>query len=332
MSDHYELDLVALDFPGHGKSTHKSADAPPNKIVSEFVHYVAEAVAALGWDDGTNQDDESIDDCNGFDVIGHSMGGIVAVMYAASFPERVRKLILLDSYGPDDQPPETISSRIQRNTVERFQYNRHPRQDERRRVYHSLRAAVATREWTARLSPGGHQWLSEEAARELVRWSTIPAMDGRERGNNSPSNNDCTSNDNGPVQFIHDPRFKQHPLMVHVLEHIDAYWQSLQCPVLCLNAHDGWPFPRTLVDRAYGQVQQRQQRKQQQQRRPNGAVCNDCINEAMSGGPSLTSRVLPGSHCFHADPEHADAVIKAILGFLISPEVEEIKDTNHWAT
>ncbi|MHC4046802.1 alpha/beta fold hydrolase [Bradyrhizobium sp. 23AC] len=41
-----------------------------------------------------------------FDLIGHSFGGMVAAEYAALFPERVRKLILIDPLGlwRDDKP------------------------------------------------------------------------------------------------------------------------------------------------------------------------------------------------------------------------------------
>jgi pimeloyl-ACP methyl ester carboxylesterase len=45
-------------------------------------------------------------DLNRFDLVGHSFGGMVAAEYAALFPERVRKLVLIDPMGlwRDDAP------------------------------------------------------------------------------------------------------------------------------------------------------------------------------------------------------------------------------------
>jgi pimeloyl-ACP methyl ester carboxylesterase len=289
------VELVALDFPGHGWSSHKSVDGTSNGIISEFVYYVAEAVTLLRWDSHY--------------VIGHSMGGIVSLMYAAVFPRHVKRLVLLDSYGPEHRKPETVSTRIQRHVVQRFQNNQRRRRDQtdgkqmsRRRVYHSLQAAVDVRQQTARLSPGGHQWLSDEAAREMVKRSTKTEIDPsiipqpaapshlnvkeavRENGVCTPTCNKMPDDDES-VQFIHDSRLKDHPLMVHVLEHNDVYWQRLKCTTLCLNANNGWPFPQQLVNRAYEQTS------------------------------FVTVKNLPGSHHFHGDPESADEVLQTILEF-----------------
>ena len=69
-------ELIALDFPGHGLSGHKSPDGPP-QLLAEYVYYVAECVEALNWGTGGSSaaggtaDSES----DKITVIGHSMGG-----------------------------------------------------------------------------------------------------------------------------------------------------------------------------------------------------------------------------------------------------------------
>jgi pimeloyl-ACP methyl ester carboxylesterase len=69
-------ELVALDFPGHGWSSHESADSPQS-VMAELAFYVAEAVKEMHWDH-----DQPIT------LIGHSMGAHVTSIFAAAIPER----------------------------------------------------------------------------------------------------------------------------------------------------------------------------------------------------------------------------------------------------
>ncbi len=45
-------------------------------------------------------------------VVGHSMGGTIANMYAGTFPERVTRLVLLEGAGPPDNPHEVGPDRM----------------------------------------------------------------------------------------------------------------------------------------------------------------------------------------------------------------------------
>ncbi len=47
-------------------------------------------------------------------LVGHSMGGTVACMFAGSRPERVEKLVLLEGIGPPAMPPELAVTRMRR--------------------------------------------------------------------------------------------------------------------------------------------------------------------------------------------------------------------------
>jgi pimeloyl-ACP methyl ester carboxylesterase len=47
-------------------------------------------------------------------VVGHSMGGTIANMYAGSFPERVTRLALLEGAGPPDGSPQNAPDRARR--------------------------------------------------------------------------------------------------------------------------------------------------------------------------------------------------------------------------
>lgn len=71
--------MIAVDLPGHGES-----DPPPGVSVEEYAAVVAEFLFAL--------------ECGPVVVIGHSLGGAVAIALAARHPALVRGLVLIASY------------------------------------------------------------------------------------------------------------------------------------------------------------------------------------------------------------------------------------------
>jgi pimeloyl-ACP methyl ester carboxylesterase len=93
------LDLVALDLPGHGRSEHR----PPNAhyYFTEYLWALDGALDALGWPS-----------CH---LVGHSMGGAVASMYAVAAPGRVSSLVTLDGLGPITASGEQCASRLQKS-------------------------------------------------------------------------------------------------------------------------------------------------------------------------------------------------------------------------
>lgn len=78
-----ELNLVAIDLPGHGQSQHRSSDAHYHFL--DWIYDVATLIKTQGWQQ--------------VDVIGHSMGGMIGSVLAAVMPQMVRKLVLIDSIG-----------------------------------------------------------------------------------------------------------------------------------------------------------------------------------------------------------------------------------------
>jgi pimeloyl-ACP methyl ester carboxylesterase len=93
-------ELVALDLPGHGWSSHKSADGPP-VLLADSIFYVAEAVRQLQWFDPSDVVPENGSNVTPpppqtFTLVGHSMGAAISCLYAAAFPEQIDKLVLLE--------------------------------------------------------------------------------------------------------------------------------------------------------------------------------------------------------------------------------------------
>ena len=210
-----DAEVVAIDLPGHGWSSHKSADGPP-MMIAEASYYVAETVNALNWQ-------------NTFTLVGHSMGAAISVIYAAAFPEQVNKMVLLDGFGPFVRDPSDVSNHL-RSHIERRLKQRDIKELTTSRVYPSIHDAVETRRKTATMAPG-KLYLSQEAALELVTRGT------REAGG-------------GGVQFRHDPRLQWPALQYFTIEQTEALYRHLQCPTCLITGKDGWPFDKDLVDRA----------------------------------------------------------------------------------
>ena len=94
---------LALDLPGHGLSSHTAPH-----YHAPFVDYLDAVLAALDTQNWAQ-----------VDLIGHSMGGGVATLFAAAFPEKVRRLVLLDSIGPLSAAPNTFSHDLRRGLLAR---------------------------------------------------------------------------------------------------------------------------------------------------------------------------------------------------------------------
>lgn len=143
------------DLPGHGRSGHR----PPGTWY-HFVDYVSDVMAlaqALGLDE--------------FDLVGHSMGGAIATLVAAAYPERIRRLVLVEALGPLARPAEACVADLRRAIDARLalhdkQLKVHPDRDGARRARMqanglSEAAADALIERALMPAPGGYVWRSD---------------------------------------------------------------------------------------------------------------------------------------------------------------------------
>lgn len=79
LAKHYHV--LAFDLPGFGDSGKAVADYSPQKY-ARFIRYITERYAH-----------------GPVELVGHSMGGAIALRYAATYPEQIEKLILVDVAG-----------------------------------------------------------------------------------------------------------------------------------------------------------------------------------------------------------------------------------------
>jgi hypothetical protein len=142
-------------------------------------------------------------------------------------------LVLLDGFGPDFEQPTHVVRRLRQHVLERYEGNaRIQNPPKQKKTYRTINDAIHTRQQTAVKSPG-KQWLSHEAAEEMVTWALVEVEGG--------------------WQFRHDPRLYWPALQVHILEQAFDFWKSIRdggVPTLWLRAKDGWPFSSKWLDRA----------------------------------------------------------------------------------
>jgi pimeloyl-ACP methyl ester carboxylesterase len=193
------LHVVAIDLPGHGRSQHR----PPG-VVHHFVDWVPEVAAtadALGWD--------------GFSLLGHSMGAGISTLVPAVYPDRVRRVVLLEGAGPlAAEAGMAAEQLIFALADEEKARAASPR------IFPDFESAVA-----ARMRDSD---LDHEAAWRLV-----------ERG---------TEGVDGGVRFTHDPRLKTRSRLRFTEDQVHAFLVAIRCPVLSVAASRGWPFPKELVE------------------------------------------------------------------------------------
>ncbi|MCP3144371.1 alpha/beta fold hydrolase [Pyxidicoccus xibeiensis] len=181
--------LALLDFRGMGRSGHVGPGG-----TYHFSDYVLDVECAL---DGLGLD--------AVHLVGHSLGGIVCLAYAAARPKRVKSVFLIESLGPSGGTPGASLDRL-RGFLD--DVHRPPN----RKRYASVEDAAA------RLRENNPS-LPEPAALHLARHGTEPFEGG--------------------VAFTFDPRHRRRFGQAYD----EAQWRALQagvtCPVQLLRATDG---------------------------------------------------------------------------------------------
>ncbi len=186
--------VTALDLAGHGKSGHRPSGQ--NYLLMDYVADVAELVEDHLLSSGQTQ----------LDLVGHSLGGIVCALYAAAFPERVRKLVMIDSLGAMSRPVDQTIPQLRRALQKRLAGSGRPT------IYPDVETAAKARE-------GGLSPLSPDAALTLT-----PRNMRREQG--------------GYV-WRTDSRLRHPTPLMMTEEQVRASLRALETPTLFVRAESG---------------------------------------------------------------------------------------------
>ena len=210
--------VIAPDWRGFGRSDSPAADS------YWFPDYLGDLEALLD----VLAPDQAVD------LVGHSMGGNVAMLYAGVRPKRVRRLVNMEGFGMPDATPEQAPTRY-------AQWLEDIKTPQRLRDYASL-PEVADRlmKNNPRLSAQRAAWLAPHWARE--------SGDGR-------------------WHIQGDPAHKRiYPVLYRKAEAV-ACWRAIEAPVLWLEGAQtdvarfwGNRFPRSDFDERIAVVRKLQSR------------------------------------------------------------------------
>lgn len=184
-----DWDVYAPDWRGYGLTDWGKADC------YWFPDYLADLDALL----------ENIQPAAPIDLVGHSLGGNVAALYAGARPERIARFVNLEGFGMAPTRPEQAPKRYARWLEEL-------RDPPRLRPYESF-SALADR------LQQGNKRLSREKAQFLARhW-------GREVEGKG-------------VWLRGDPAHKIVNPVLYRYEEVRACWQAIRAPVLWVEGAD----------------------------------------------------------------------------------------------
>jgi len=225
------------------------------------------------------------------DLIGHSMGGSVAAYYAGTFPEDVRRLVLIEGLGPPNEGPGLIAARLHG-----FVSSTRAAWSKRQRQSTGGLAPEGGESQRADVLPGlddaarrlmqADRLLAAPVAKWLAGHATRPAPDGQ-----------------GWV-WKSDPLHKARSGMPFVIDHARELWSRITAPTLVVDAGRGFPTP----DRAERLAQIRDHRAVTLPHVGHNVHLHDPVRLSTLISAHLLPKALPGDFERLAAAAHAAGV------------------------
>ncbi|MCH1930643.1 alpha/beta hydrolase [Shewanella sp. A25] len=198
-----EYQLLAIDWPGHGFSQHRPGNYPLH-----WVDYLYDLDALL-----------AILPQQPVAIIGHSLGGIIASAYTATFPEKVNRLILIEALSPLFEAPEQAKSRLRKSF---YQHGKQLTAQRPNKGYETIETAVRAR---AHLTGMSENWCRLLLERNLQT---------SEQG----------------ICWRSDPRLKLDSPMRLTFAQVDALMQDVSVETLLICGKQGFSQLRTALPKA----------------------------------------------------------------------------------
>ena len=199
VAEHFAKDyhIIAPDLRGHGDS---QWEASGNYTQISYVYDIAKLLQQKNMHDVT--------------VIGHSLGGAIALMYTALFPERVKKLVAIEGMGPSPslaakQAEISINDRI-RSWV-----------DDMRKLSGRLPRRYDTLDDAFKRMRDENPHLSEEQARHLT-------LHG------------ANQNEDGTYSWKFDNYVRVFSMSGLPNEEVKKMYGEISCPTLLMRGEESW--------------------------------------------------------------------------------------------
>jgi len=186
--------FYAVELPGHGLSEHRPKSCSYQLL--ENIVDVAAVVKALCPDDAQ------------VILIGHSLGGIICSLYAAASPERVEKLVLLDSLGPITDETAAVLPQLRRAMKRAEQFR-----SSKLVVYPDV-------EMAAKVRRSGIGRIGMSAAQLLVQ-----------RGLKKVEGGYC---------WTSDPRLMEPSFLRFTEKQVEAIFRGIDCPICLICGEQGY--------------------------------------------------------------------------------------------
>lgn len=220
LADELSVDrpFFAIDLPGHGQSEHRPAASAYHLLenILDILAFFDEMPDLLAANNhlSVNSPKGKVTELElaqsvtpKVNLLGHSLGGIIACLVAAAAPERVEKLILLDSLGPLTDEIEAVLPQLRKAVAKASKLK------SSLSVFPNLEMAIR-----ARMAGLGR--INREASERLV-CRGVQAVEGG-------------------VIWSSDSRLLKPSFLRLNEKQVEAIFAGIECPVLLLTGMQGY--------------------------------------------------------------------------------------------
>jgi len=216
--------VIAIDWPGHGLSHHRSVDAHYHFI--DYIYDLLELFEVNQWP--------------AIDIIGHSMGGMIASAFAAAFPEKVKSLTLIDSIGFITSEADKTVENLRQGLLSRLnQINKQKKLIHTSKIHNNLDSAIKARVKVSDLIYQDAKLLVERGTKPVEQgftWRSDPRLTTKSPLRLSLAQAEqIVSNINVPVQLIYGEKGME--IVKSGIEHYQKLFKSFKSTKLVGGHH-----------------------------------------------------------------------------------------------
>jgi pimeloyl-ACP methyl ester carboxylesterase len=180
------FDFVAIDLPGHGLSSHLDTGIHYFPFCVETVRLILDS---LGWSSSKSN------------IVGHSMGAGISMIFNGCYPELVSKSVLIDQIAPLMTSPSSSASKLRKAIDARLAVYAKPSNI---KEYPTFDDTISARLRSLSMWPG-QQTLSVDAATTIMERGVVSIQNTNDQVDIGTMAHSSFVKA-GPVVFRHDPK------------------------------------------------------------------------------------------------------------------------------